>query len=260
MALSVVIEAKNVEEAIEKASTQYHVEKAQLKYDIISYGSSGIFGLGKSRNAKIRVHLPEPPAPKKAENDDPPRGETENDEVQALIEETFEAPAINGQGEASIESGRRVLQKIIDAITHDAKVVVSSNHHGVVFQVDGGNAAIIIGKHGQTLEAIQNIVEKVVNKQIETRTRVQIDVAGYLKNRESLLQRQADKFADKCQRIGKPVSLGYLNAHDRRIVHLALKDNPAVRTQSVGDGPQRKLMIYPKKTNSWRRRRSANSR
>ena len=106
---------------------------------------------------------------------------------------------------------------------------------------------MLIGKRGQTLEAIQYLVEKIVNKQNEARIRILVDVEGYLDTRQSNLKRMASKMADKAQKINKPVTIGQMNAYDRRIVHLHLKDNQAVRTQSVGEGYYRKLVIFPKR-------------
>jgi spoIIIJ-associated protein len=114
--------------------------------------------------------------------------------------------------------------------------------------VEGGNSAVLIGRHGQTLEAIQSLIEKVVNKNNHHRIRVRVDVGGYLQNRKKRLIRNAERLAQKCRRTKKPVTAGLLNAHDRRVVHLALKDTPSVRTRSTGDGPLRNLMILPSKS------------
>jgi spoIIIJ-associated protein len=103
------------------------------------------------------------------------------------------------------------------------------------------------------LDAIQSIVEKVINKHKENRTRVLVDIEGYLETRKKNLEKLAVRVAEKSSRIGKPMSLGEMNAYDRRIVHIALKDNPDVQTHSRGEGPLRKLVIFPKKKNFSRR-------
>jgi spoIIIJ-associated protein len=102
-------------------------------------------------------------------------------------------------------------------------------------------------KRGQTLDAIQSIVEKVINKHRENRTRVLVDIEGYLETRKENLEKLAMRLAEKSIRTGKPMSLGEMNAYDRRIVHIALKENPDVQTRSRGEGPLRKLVIFPKK-------------
>jgi spoIIIJ-associated protein len=152
--------------------------------------------------------------------------------------------------------GKQILTRIVNTITNDADIDVKEDRDRVIFNIRGGNAAVLIGKHGQTLEAIQALVEKIVNKRHEERIRIEVDVEGYLKNRKSNLQRQAARMAEKCRRIRKPVTLGYMNAHDRRIVHLALKDHDDVRTQSHGNGLLRKLMILPKRLQQQRKRQN----
>lgn len=123
-----------------------------------------------------------------------------------------------------------------------------------MFDINGGNAAVLIGRRGQTLEAIQYLVEKIINKRRGKRVRIQVDVEGYAKNRRASLKKLAGRTAEKVKRTGKPATIGQMNAHDRRIVHMALKDDNAVRTQSVGEGYIRKLVIFPKK-NFYRKRK-----
>ena len=149
-----------------------------------------------------------------------------------------------------LDLGRDVLQRIIDSITTDARVKVEEDKDRILFNVVGGNAAILIGKRGQTLEAIQSLVEKIVNKHNKTRIRVQIDIEGYLENRRNNLLKLAARLAEKSKRIRKPISLGQMSAHERRIIHLALKNDPGVWTRSQGEGYYRKLIIFPKKNPS----------
>jgi len=117
----------------------------------------------------------------------------------------------------------------------------------ILYNISSENSAVLIGKRGQTLDAIQYLVEKIVNRQNDDRIRVDVDIEGYLKNRKTNLDQLAAHLAEKVKLTGKPGSAGQMNAYDRRIVHMALKDDPAVRTQSIGEGLYRKLMIFPKK-------------
>jgi spoIIIJ-associated protein len=167
----------------------------------------------------------------------------------AVAKENREGRAFYSFPEDPVEIGRLVLQRIIDAITEDAKISVEQNDERIFFNVNGGNAGILIGKRGQTLDAIQSIVEKVINKHKENRTRVLVDIEGYLETRKENLEKLALRLAEKSKRTGKPMSLGQMNAYDRRIAHIALKDNPDVQTRSRGEGPLRKLVIFPKKKN-----------
>jgi spoIIIJ-associated protein len=253
MAQSVELEAKTIEKAIEQACQQFSIDRDTLEYKIISYGSSGIFGLGRTKNARIRVFLP---ADTIVSNDETaaelPDDQKDNDgvkrTVKTLIAETGEEQPAYSLPEEPIELGKHILTRIVNAITSDADILVKEDRDRVIFNIEGGNAAVLIGKHGQTLEAMQALVEKIVNKHHSERIRIEVDVESYLKNRKNNLQRQAAKMAEKCRRIRRPVTLGYMNAHDRRIVHLALKNHDDVRTQSHGDGFLRKLMIFPKRS------------
>jgi spoIIIJ-associated protein len=243
------IEGKNIEKAIEKACSRLKVTRDSLKYEVISYGSSGIFGLAGFKKARIRVVTPESgsqPDSAPIVSDHPSDNEAKKD-APSTIQETFDENRLHSFPEDPLDLGTNVLQRIVDSITADAKIRANQNSNRLLFDVVGGNSALLIGKHGQTLEAIQSIVEKIINKHNQHRIRVEVDVEGYLENRRNNLERQAARLAEKCKRIGKPVAVGQMNAHDRRIVHLALKEDRAVRTQSIGEGYMRKLMIFPKK-------------
>jgi spoIIIJ-associated protein len=259
MTTSFEFEGKNVEKALEKASEKFDIPKDQLQYDIVSYGSSGIFGLAGTKKARIRVKLAEVSTQFVSEADEHHKEDQKSSEA---ADEPVMASEDASGGETSGDQplytfpenpsdlGRSVLQRIIDAITTEAKISVEEDSDRILFNVVGGNAGILIGKRGQTLEAIQSLVDKVVNKHNHNndRIRIQVDIEGYLETRRANLERMAGRLAEKSKRIGKPISLGQMNAHDRRIVHLALKDDPDVETKSRGEGYLRKLVIFPKKT------------
>jgi spoIIIJ-associated protein len=237
---------------------------------VVSYGSSGIFGLVGAKKAKIRVRSRKlmgiaketrqqaRDLVKDAFKLDDEAAEVETGlETQEVREDddpapsSEEGPRIQKISEADMEkiitTGKDALRRMVDFITEDSQIEVETNGQRVVFKVEGGNSGMIIGKRGQTLEAIQYLVEKIVNKQNEQRVRILIDVEGYLKTRKINLQKLASKMADKAQKTKKPVTIGQMNAYDRRTVHLHLKSNSGVRTQSVGEGYYRKLIIFPKK-------------
>lgn len=261
MALTMELEAKNVEQAVKLACDKLEISPEKLKYDVISYGSTGIFGIGRTKKAKIRVLLNEkqveihkPDKDRTGERDQTNTAEIKN-RVKDLIEQTFggREPEAAAETDHHIASGKEVLQRIVDTISSGAVVAVEKNAERVLYTVTGGNSAILIGKHGQTLDAMQALVEKIVNKKNTSRVRVQVDIEGYLESRKKKLIRHAESLANKCKHIHRPVIVGHMNAHDRRIVHLALKDDTNVRTRSTGDGFLRKLIIYPSNTSSRRR-------
>jgi spoIIIJ-associated protein len=224
-------EGKNVEQAAEAASNELNIEKEDLKFDVLSYGSSGIFGLVGSKKARIRVNLPKDFESKKERSTNLEMLEKELEIDFSILDgdNTVSSPVEKPETGETIDLCQDVLQRIVDTITTDAKIKV------------------LIGKRGQTLEAIQYLIEKIANKKNDERIRVQVDVEGYLKTRRTNLERLASRLADKAVRTGKPMTIGQMNAHDRRIVHLSLKDTQGVRTQSLGNGAYRKLMIIPRK-------------
>lgn len=276
----VEFEGKNIDQALARASDQLNTPVERLQYDVVSYGSSGIFGLVGAKKAKIRVksdklagltltqqakeqakdlvkdafQLEDDQYLSEGEDDQDAtqnaRGYNDNDDAADDDEgdEESNLPGVNAEEmEKVIADGKAVLQRLVDFITEDSRISVDIVRQRVVFKVEGGNSGMLIGKRGQTLEAIQYLVEKIVNKHNDQRVRVLVDVEGYLKARKNNLQKLAAKMADKAQKTKKPVTIGQMNAYDRRTVHLHLKNNSAVRTQSVGEGYYRKLIIFPKK-------------
>jgi spoIIIJ-associated protein len=251
--------AKNVDKAIEKACDELNLAADQIRYDILSHGSSGIFGLAGIKKAKIRVHLPEKhngPASQAQVSDaiNEISGEKLNSSEPSFEDNDLDAPPPIIFEKNPIDLGRTVLQRIVDSITTDAEISAEENSGKLFFNINGGNAGILIGKKGQTLDAIQSLVEKIVNKHNPNndKIRVQVDVEGYLETRKANLEKLAARLADKSKRIRKPISLGQMSAYDRRIVHLALKNDPDIRTKSRGEGYMRKLVIFPQKNSKQR--------
>ncbi len=277
---------KNVDKALEKASLELNLSVEKLKYDVVSYGSSGIFGLVGAKKAKIRIKSASIHARiakdakeqardlvKDAFKDDskepsrepakkPVKKDTK-EQARELVEETFQSvdkPSSTKSAPVDLEKpmaiGMEALKRLVDFISDGASIKVESKEQRLLYKVDGGNSGLLIGKRGQTLEAMQYLVEKIVNKQSEQRVRVLVDVEGYLKTRKQNLQKMATRMAEKAQKTQKPVTIGQMNAYDRRTVHVQLKNNRAVRTQSVGDGYYRKLIIFPKKQQRSRQNKS----
>ena len=261
MALTMDLEAKNVEQAVKLACDKLEIPPEKLKYDVISYGSTGIFGFGKTKTAKIRVLLTEEKVEKHKtyEIRTGEGGQTKPAEIKSRVKDLI-AQAFNGdkpeaapESDKHIVAGEQVLQRIVDNISSGAVVTVEKNAERVLYKVTGGNSGILIGKHGQTIDAMQALVEKIVNKKNTARLRVQVDIDGYLESRKKNLIRHAESLASKCKHIRRPVTVGRMNAHDRRIVHLALKDDTSVSTRSTGNGFLRKLVIYPNNASTRRR-------
>ena len=235
-------EGKDVDDAAQRAAKKLKTPIDDLKYDVISYGSTGIFGLVGTKKARIRVAVPEEEAQSAG-----------SDLTEAVAESVLEAKPnpedaqSNENFSAATQMGQASLQKIVDQITTGATITLEEGAERIKFNINGDDAAILIGKRGQTLEAIQYLIEKIVNRQHPNRIRVRVDIEGYMENKKNSLKQLATRMAKKAKQTGKPALVGQMNAHDRRIVHLALKHDGGVRTQSMGEGLYRKLVIFPKK-------------
>jgi spoIIIJ-associated protein len=291
-------EEKSVEKAVQKACAELNISKEKLKYDIISYGSSGIFGLVGAKKALIRVSVPEDVHHKMKSDDSEQRPEASRisgngylshrkavtdlvNEAFGELSETEDASGagadfdpqvddvytdtdtdtdieVNGSADpgdvtAGLNTAKEFLKKIIEILSVEVAVTEGQEQNHAHIFIQGKDSGFLIGKKGQTLEAIQYLADKVVNKQCGKGVQVFIDVEGYIEARKVELNELAKRLGEKAQKTGKPSTISRMNAQERRIVHLALKNNKAVRTQSIGDGYYRKLIIFPKKKPSKKR-------
>ena len=253
----------NIEKAAKAACKKLKIPRDKLQYKVISYGATGIFGLVSTKKAKIQVPLPaEAEKPKKATEKPkkafavprPKAKATEKAPAEAVSPPTDLAATApeplerEKNEEVTSESkalGLNLLQRITSLISENAKISVNENSEGVLFEIECTEAAILIGKRGKTLEAMQYLTEKIINKHNEGRVHVQVDVEGYLDKRKKSLEALAVRMAEKADRSGKTTTIGQMSAYERKIVHLKLKDDSRVRTQSRGDGFLRKLVIIP---------------
>ncbi len=220
-------EGKTKDEAVRNACKELGVSEDKLEIEVLSYGSTGIFGLVGAKKAQIRVSL---------------LGgvETKVDEAQPDAVDELDEVA---------ETAQQTLKDIISYIVDDATVTVSKQSNSVRLKIQADNPAILIGKHGRTLDALQYVVRKIVRKKKDSKVRLSFDVEGYRDRRKASLTQMALRLGEKVKRSGKPATISPMNAYDRRIVHIALKDNAAVKTQSKGGGLFRKLVILPQKKN-----------
>lgn len=275
---------KDVDVAIKNACAELMLSRKELQYDVISEGSSGIFGIVGRKDARIRVVLPSMDTDKsdeaelegirsivdeafgedtrleetrieKTKTEDSPIEEPKSEKPRKKEFKSYDAPEPVDVSEASIAVGIEAVQKMADLITDDATVSAHAEQDRLTLKIEGGNAGILIGRKGQTLDAMQFLTDKIINRKSDARVRVKVDIEGYMETRKSNLRHLAYKMADKAKKTGRPATINQMSAQDRRIVHLALKDDTSVRTQSMGDGYYRRLVIFPKKKNSFRGKR-----
>ncbi len=115
-------------------------------------------------------------------------------------------------------------------------------------EIRGDQESILIGKHGRTLEALQMLIGRMVNKRLKSAIRVTLDIDDYRKRRADSMTQMAHRMGEKAKSTSRPQTAGPFNAHDRRIIHVALKEDPFLRTESLGEGELKKIKIIPVRT------------
>lgn len=215
---SIEFEGKTTEEAIEKACRELNLSRDDLDIKIIEPGSAGIFGLVGGRKAVIRA---------------------------TIKTEKSEGPAEEKNG---LAFAKETLEEILALIPMEGVIVNASQSDGTMaLSIEGDESGLLIGRKGRTLDALQFIVSKIVNKALEKRIQVVVDSENYRQRRLDFLSQMALKIGGKAKKTGKSMSTNLLNSHDRRIVHLALRNDENLETKSRGDGILKKVVIIPKR-------------
>ena len=140
---------------------------------------------------------------------------------------------------------RRLLGEVVDALDLDAEIEVSDDGEVVTGKLVGEDLGLVIGRHGQTIDALQHLAWRIAVRESDERRRVVIDAAGYRDRRAAALQAQADQAAADALRFSRPVALDAMTASDRKVVHEYLRDRGDIETYSEGDEPDRHLVVAP---------------
>jgi spoIIIJ-associated protein len=144
------------------------------------------------------------------------------------------------------EAGRDLLQRMVDLMGVDGEVVIHEcSEDEVQLNVEGEDMGLLIGRHGATLDAIQLIVAIGANREVEEGARVIVDAENYRDRHRQIIEGRAHKFAQEAAETGQEIVVPNLKAYERRLMHLALKENPDVDTYSEGEGQDRVLVISP---------------
>jgi spoIIIJ-associated protein len=220
---------RNVEEAIEKGLKELGLSRDDVQVEILHEGGAGLFGLMGASPAKVKL-IVKPLKGLQAEKGEVVRGKLTGIDL------------ISAQKRAKEELG-----EILRLMGIEAEVATSLEGEKVVADIGSESGAILIGKKGQTLNALQSIVNLIVNRDEKTRTRVIVDTESYRERREKALVKMAREVADEVKRKGQPHELEPMNPAERRVIHLELKNDRDVETNSKGEGSYRRVVISPKK-------------
>jgi spoIIIJ-associated protein len=203
---SLEIEAKTVEEAIEMACSELNVSRENMEVEVLASGSTGIFGIVGTKKAKIRATAKEDPL-----------------DLAAAAE--------------------TITKDIITLMGLEAALTARVEGNSVSIQFAGDKSGLLIGRRGQTLDALQYLLTRILHRRFSEKVNIVLDSGDYRDRRRKYLEELALKMAEKSKQTGKPVVLSPMNAHDRRIVHLALEKDKSLKTISRGEGLLKKIII-----------------
>lgn len=243
------VSGRTTEEAIQIAARELGVGTDAVDYEIVEEGAKGFLGLGQSPTL-IKAWVAEGYEGKPAPRPQPAQIAEE--------EEIEEQPEVPGQPRPATVSGddadefksdlTKMLQDILEAMSIPGKINVRSGQGDeVIAEIEGEDSAILIGRQGQTLDALQYLISIAANRSKGTRYRVILDADGYRQRYEDVLIKKAQEYAIAVKAEGQECELEPQSARDRRIVHMALAEDPDVYTYSEGEGDHRHVVISPKK-------------
>ncbi len=258
---SLDVSAKTIDEAIEQGLAQMGLTREQVDVEIIKEGKRGVFGIG-AEEAHIRLIPKNQALGEPAPLTETLPSEAEVDTVSVSVEPTIvtttapspQPEAGSSQPTAVEEIALRCLNNLLKymgikaGINHryGPELVEADEAPPLVLDITGGDLGILIGRHSETLQALQFMVRTMVSKETGSWHSIIVDVESYRARRRQSLSRLAEKMAERVATTGKKVVLEAMPAHERRIIHIALRNHPSVTTRSVGSDDNRKVTIIPK--------------
>ncbi len=271
---SIESSAKTMEEAVTQGLEKLGVSLGDVTIDIIDEGSKGLFGLLGGKPARVRLTVKEtdedadilstlsmqdadkPKAqPAKAEKPAAPKPAASEKERKAPIVQKSAAPANADEAEEPAEvelrdpatpagKAQHFLMDVTRLMNVSVSVAANIDEEGNVrVDMHGDKQGILIGRRGETLDALQYLTSLNVNRGQDEYTRVTLDTENYRAKREEALKRLANRMANRAVKTGRKVVMEPMNPYERRILHSALQQNDAVTTHSEGDEPNRHVVI-----------------
>ncbi|RME99194.1 MAG: protein jag [Chloroflexi bacterium] len=247
------VSAKSVEEAIEIGLAELGLTRDEVDIQILNEGKRGLFGIG-SEEATVRLSVRsqgQPPAP-------PPEPSTEEPAETAPTASIPETePAATGtesNGDDAVSLAKKHLENVLQLMGVEATVEVRTaadlveqdEEPPAVLDITGNDLGILIGRRSETLQALQYMIRLMVSKDTGRWERVVVDVESYRSRRRESLQKMAHRMAERAVANQERVVLESMTPYERRIIHIALRDNPNVYTKSIGRDSNRKVTIIPK--------------
>jgi spoIIIJ-associated protein len=246
--------APTISEAIEKGLAELELPRAAVEIEILDEGSRGLFGLG-SHQARVRLVVKQKvPEIGEQENKLPakqiPSDETEEEEE---LFTPVRIPAANAKEEIPLHVAQETVSELLGKIRIQAQVKTSYSEvdeirgtRAILVDITGQDLSVLIGKRSETLNALQYIARLIVSKELGENVTLVIDVEGYRIRRERQLRQLAHRMAEQAIKTGRKQTLEPMPPNERRIIHMELRDDESVTTESFGEEPHRKVTIIPK--------------
>ena len=255
--------AATVDEALGKAADELGLPAQEISYSVLDEGNSGFLGIG-ARDARILVETTVSAPEVQAEVDDPLASSPDDQDFVAgsAVEPTdigagpASSPLAEVYGESSdsepaqapqelLDEVRDLVTSILDAMNFDARVEVYDAGGFVAVDVASEDTALFIGQKGETIDALQYLVNVAAFKERSFFKRIVLDAEGYRQRRVEAIQGMAHRTARRAVRERRTVEMPPMNSSERRVVHIYLSDNPNVTTESEGTGDGRRVMVSP---------------
>jgi spoIIIJ-associated protein len=249
--------ASTIEEAVEKAALELGLSSEEVSYRVLDEGNSGFLGIG-ARDARIIVQASAPhasgedehPGTTLAENvvvDEPEREPSENAGSSTLSEvygEQSESEQVEAPQEL-LDEIRALVSSVLDAMGFEARIEVYDAGGFIAADVAPDNTALFIGQKGETIDALQYLVNVSAFRDRPFFKRIVLDAEGYRQRRVEAIQGMAHRTARRAVRERRTVEMPPMNSSERRVVHLFLSENPGVTTESEGSGDNRRVRVSP---------------
>lgn len=242
--------AANVEAAIAEGLARLNVSSDQVRTEVLDEGSRGLLGLG-ARDAVVRLTLLTPPPiePEIAARPKEPEAPPEPEPAQ-----TAPTPEAEPVRPPDAVVAREVLSELLNLMGVQATVRIRPDNDlpddkdapPFVLDIQGNDLGILIGQRGQTLHDLQFITRLIASREVGKWVRLVVDVEKYKVRREKSLQQLANRLAERVVLTQQPIALEPMPPHERRIIHVTLRDHPIITTESVGYGDRRKVTIIPR--------------
>jgi len=259
--------APSPEEAIEKGLQELGLSEDDVQIEVLDEGSKGLFGLG-SRQARVKLTVRTT-----LKGDTPTLSTERNQELETVKDSSrhvdlgptpeTDSPqetsmtkagdlSNSSLGDEVVDIATQTVQELLEKMSIKAEVSASlgvdqeiRGKTPVCIDINGNDLSILIGRQAETLNALQYVTNFIVGKELSQSIPIIVDVEGYRKRREKQLRGLARRMADQAVKTGRKQMLEPMPANERRLIHIELRDNPQITTESIGEDPRRKVTIVP---------------